>query len=360
MRKVHFILAALLALAAAPHSSAQSPNILPDHFGNWKRGTCVDKPIPISFGDESGVKDISACPYLNGDRKLAVTGTVYRDPTAAYQIYTSGLHAGMMPSFVANDSAVDADKLWLLTGNVILQVESQRSASESDLKTLVKSLEGHVDHTPLPPIRSFLPEYGMVSGSQRYSLGPHGFQSALHALEREEYGLLTTELGFNIGAETMLAQYKDARNSGVLLLIEYPTPQLAEQHWKHLVSALEAAKKKSAVVIERRGSLLSMVLTPSSDAFASSLRKSVNYETAVTWNEPAQTLTDPPFTSMLAKIFIGTGVFMVIALALGVAFGGVRVITKRLFPGKVFDRPQDIEVLQMGLTGKKIDPSDMY
>jgi hypothetical protein len=35
-------------------------------------------------------------------------------------------------------------------------------------------------------------------------------------------------------------------------------------------------------------------------------------------------------------------------------------LTKRLFPGKVFDRPQDIEVLQMDLSGKKIDPSDMY
>jgi len=43
-----------------------------------------------------------------------------------------------------------------------------------------------------------------------------------------------------------------------------------------------------------------------------------------------------------------------------VAFGGFRVIVKRLYPGKVFDRPQDIEVLQLGLSGKKIDPSDMY
>jgi len=44
----------------------------------------------------------------------------------------------------------------------------------------------------------------------------------------------------------------------------------------------------------------------------------------------------------------------------GIAFGGVRVVIKRLFPGKVFDRPQDIEVLQLGLSGKKIDASDMY
>ena len=59
------------------------------------------------------------------------------------------------------------------------------------------------------------------------------------------------------------------------------------------------------------------------------------------------------------KILI-TAIFLGVATGLGIAFGGVRVLTKRLFPGKVFDRPQDIEVLQMGLSGKKIDPSDMY
>jgi hypothetical protein len=29
-------------------------------------------------------------------------------------------------------------------------------------------------------------------------------------------------------------------------------------------------------------------------------------------------------------------------------------------PGKIFGRPENIEVLQLGLSGKKIDPTDMY
>jgi Family of unknown function (DUF6599) len=361
MRKLHFIFGALLALAGERQVCAQTqrPSLLPSNFGSWTKGTCSASTSPVSFGKETLVQDASDCAYANGAQTISVTGAAYGDPTAAYQIYTSGLHPGMMPSFVANNSAVDGDDLWLLTGNVVVRVKSQKLASEDELKLLVKSIEGHVDHTPLPPIRSYLPEYGLVSGTQRYALGPLGFQAALKFLQREEYGILTNELGFNIGAETMLAAFKDSHNSGVLLLVEYPTPQLAEQHWKHLESALEGTDKKSAV-IERKGSLLSLVLTPSSEEFAKSLRKSVNYETQVTWNEPSQTLTDPPFMSTIAKIFLGTGVFMVVALALGVAFGGVRLIIKRLFPGKVFDRPQDIEVLQMGLSGKKIDPTDMY
>ena len=51
---------------------------------------------------------------------------------------------------------------------------------------------------------------------------------------------------------------------------------------------------------------------------------------------------------------------MVVAVVMGVAFGGVRVITKRFFPGKVFDRPEQMEVLQLGFSGKPIDPRDLY
>ena len=81
---------------------------------------------------------------------------------------------------------------------------------------------------------------------------------------------------------------------------------------------------------------------------------------SVTWNEPGQKATDPPIMLMMYKIFLFTGLFLGVATGVGIAFGGFRLIIKRMFPGKVFDRPQDIEVLQLGLSGKKIDPTDMY
>ena len=65
-----------------------------------------------------------------------------------------------------------------------------------------------------------------------------------------------------------------------------------------------------------------------------SCERAVNYETQVTWNEASQAATDPPILSTVAKIFIATGVFMVVTVVIGIAFGGVRIITKRLFPGQ--------------------------
>jgi len=132
----------------------------------------------------------------------------------------------------------------------------------------------------------------------------------------------------------MVAEYRNGKGSAGLLLLEYPTPQLAEQHLRHLEQALSPTTKRAGTTIERKASLLSLVLKPSSAAYGDSLRSAVIYETEVTWNEPHQTVTDPPLVTTLVKIILGTGLFMVVAVVLGVAFGGVRVLAKIFFPGK--------------------------
>jgi hypothetical protein len=186
-------------------------------------------------------------------------------------------------------------------------------------------------------------------------------RAALGEMGQSDVTGIVDAAGFSSGAEAMLARYASpGKGNGVLVLLEYPTPQLAEQHVHHLDELLPAAMKQAGTVIERKGSLLSMVLAPSSVEYAKNLREAVDYETQVTWNEASQTATDPPITSIMVKIFIGTGIFMVAAVVLGIAFGGVRVITKKFFPGKVFDRQNQMEVLQLGLSGKRIDPSDFY
>jgi hypothetical protein len=179
-------------------------------------------------------------------------------------------------------------------------------------------------------------------------------------LNRAVFAGLAEKTGFDEGAEAMLAQYRAGKEDGVLLLLDYPTPQLATYHQKHLELGLTEISKLAETPIERRGSLLMMVLSPSSPAYAEKLRKAVNYETQVTWNEPTHTITDPPWARVLVNIFIGTGVFMGAAVVLGIAFGGVRVVTKIFLPGKVFDRPEQMEILQLGLSGKRIDPRDFY
>jgi len=300
---------------------------------------------------ESGLVDISSRLYHDGSRALPLTLFRFRDSSGAYETYTFLRSvAGLMNT----NNAVVAK------GNVVLWIGSTSNPFSDDLKSVLAWAQSISDGVAAPPVASYLPDKGRDELSERYALGPVGFQEAAKSLVLPDVAALAGRVGFNSGAEAIFARYLNAKGSpeATLLLIEYPTPQLAELHLRHMQRAILAAKNGDSV--ERKGSLLSIVLGPSSQEYAEKLRNAVNYETQVTWSEPSTTATDPPITSTLVKIFIATGVFMVVTVVVGIAFGGVRIITKRLFPGKVFDRKNQIEVLQLGLSSKPIDPSDMY
>jgi hypothetical protein len=262
---------------------------------------------------------------------------------------------------VAPLTAASNDRLIALVGNRVVTISPIRSASDVDLKLLLDSLKQKSDRSPLPPIRGYLPDEDMVQGSQKYALGPAGFNAALQSLNESEFSAITPEIGFGKGAEAMLAGYHSATGkTETLILVEYPTPQIAEQQLKHIQPILAANPELATATVERKNSLLSLVLSPVNAQSAASLRENIKYGIAITWNEGSHVLTDPPWLVTVKNIFVGTLAFCGIALVLGIAFGGVRVVTKRLFPGKVFDRREDIEVLQLGLSGKRIDPTDFY
>src|SRR5271154_174422 len=360
------------ALFSATSLCAQQ--LLPGHFSSWESGSHpplimwprspeaekIDgHPEYTKMLVESGVTQVEEHYYGEGSAGIAIRVFKLRDPSSAYEVYTSLLKPGMVPTNLGQAAAFDKDGVLILEGRLVLR--STANVSKGDLSALLKTIEAKSEKGPLPPIRMYLPAAGRLLGSERYALGLEAFRAALDTLGESEMGGLVRAAGFSDNVEAMMARYSGRGNgSGVLLLLEYPTPNLAEQYIHHLDEVLTAQAKAKGTTIERKGSVLSLVLSPSSPEFAKSLRESVDYETKVTWNEASQTATDPPITITLVKIIQGTGVFMMAAIALGVAFGGVRVITKRFFPGKVFDRPEQMEVLQLGLSGKRIDPSDFY
>jgi len=365
MRKLRLFLTLFSAFAAAPYLSAQQL-ALPDHFAAWTGKPApeeIETEAPVSFLNlwkETGRTTGEFCEYVSGSAKVDVSVQKYRDPSSAYEAYTALLSPEMQPTTLGGNSAVNRERLFILLGNFVLDVRPPQAISTQDLLTLAKIVRAHSDQTPLPPIRQYLPESNLIIGTMRYALGPAGFQSALDSLQHKEYSSLGNELGFSSGAEVMLAEYRTPRNGALLLLIDYPTPQLAEQHLRHLEATLPASATAQRVRIKRTGSLLSLALAPTSAAYAESLQSAVRYETQVTWNEPTHKLTDPPWLLIVKNIFVGTIGFCLIAIILGVVFGIVRILTKRFFPGKVFDRPRQVEVLQLGLSGKRIDPSDFY
>jgi len=370
MRRIFHALI-LLGLFAGVGAAAE-PGLLPDHFGPWQAigpsqvlsaqdlYTSQDADTKPGTLPEAGLRTLEVRRYKNGDEQIRVALFTLKDPSGAYEFYTQGIDPGMKSAGLGNESAFAPDGGVILVGNMVVLVGRFSKPSPENLAELLQPLKAVADKTPYPPLKSYLPMTWRVFGSERYALGPVGFRAAMESLGQGEYADLADHVGFQSGAEAILAKYQGAHGSGTLLLLEYPTPQIAEQHLHHLEEALPDAAKKSGVTVERKASLLSLVFEPTSAMHAQAIRDEVNYETEVTWNEPGHTATDPPLMIMIGKIFVYTVLFLGFATGIGIAFGGLRVVIKRLLPGKVFDRPGSIEVLQLGLSGKKIDASDMY
>ena len=354
----------VLVLAASPILRAQT--ILPSHFGTWSAGKSAQaaavNPEGQSVLAESGLENKESRVYTNSTTSVTVTVYRFHDSSGAYEAYTylfgPKSDAADAPRNDGRDSATNAR--FVRVGNILLAIDAPTALVPADLTALSQQVGAKADKIPPPPIPDYLPERDRIAGTEKYALGPAAFQAALANLERPGYSAIAGAAGFSSGAEAMFARYKNSRDDAVLLLLEFPTPQLAGLHWKHLEQALPASAKSDGTSIERKGSMLAIVLAPSSPGYATRVRNAVNYETQVTWNEPTHTITDPPITTVLAKIIMATGAFMLVAIVFGIAFGGVRVLMKTFFPGKVFDRPEQMDVLQLGLSSKRINSRDFY
>ena len=362
MRLQLLFVCGITLLSAEPIPAQQKippKQILPKEFRSWHLTSCRAGTPDFGFWKEAGLRTVNDCEYAADGKTMGVRLAQYNDPSSAFEVFTGLLQSGMMPANLGQIAAFDKDIVLIQEGALVLR--STANVSKDDLGALVQAVDAQSEKSPLPPIRMYLPTPGRFVGTERYALGPEALQVALHGLGELDTDQLVNAAGFTNGAEAMLARYSvPSKGSGILLLLEYPTPQVAEQQIHHLTQVLPESAKQGGQSILRRGSLLSIVLSASSQEFAKRLREAIDYETQVTWNEPSQTATDPPITSTLVKIIMGTGVFMLAAVVLGIAFGGVRVLTKIFFPGKVFDRPNQMEILQLGLSGKRIDPSDFY
>jgi hypothetical protein len=340
----------LILVLAAPSLRAQA--VLPSHFGAWSAGKSAQAApaTPEAQGvlAESGLQNTESRLYTNGTTSVTVSVYRFHDSSGAYEAYTYLLGAD------------NVKVRFVRVGNILLIIDSPAPLASADLDALSQQVSAKADKIPPPPIPDYLPARDRIAGTEKYALGPAAFQAALINLERPGYSAIAGAAGFSSGAEAMFARYKNSRDDAVLLLLEFPTPQLAGLHWKHLEQGLPASAKSDGSSIERKGSMLAIVLAPSSPGYATRVRNSVNYETQVTWNEPTHTITDPPITTVLAKIIMATGAFMLVAIVFGIAFGGVRVLMKTFFPGKVFDRPEQMDVLQLGLSSKRINSRDFY
>jgi hypothetical protein len=198
----------------------------------------------------------------------------------------------------------------------------------------------------------------MIDGTDYYVLGPAVlFQFA--PLSQDDW------LGFSQDTEAELAKYRLDGHEVTLLVADFPTPQLAtkklaELQQKFNVNGSKSNAEAQPLFAKRSITLLAITLGARSQTEADVLLNQVQSHMELTWNEPTFSLTEPSFPAMMVEVFVGTGIICLFAMISSVAYGGLRLVIKRFYPNKVFDRGSQIQILQLGLSSKPINAEDFY
>jgi hypothetical protein len=324
---------------------------LPKSFAGWNQtgqpqittdAAQADAAYPAVL-KEYGFSDAETATYTRDDgRKLTIKAARFADATGAYGAFTFYRQPVMGTEQIGTKAASANNRVLFFRSNVLVEANFDRvgamSASElRDLAAALPAANGPAGN--LPNLPEYLPKKDAVENSAKYVLGPQALVAAKSQLTADQ-------VDFAFQPEVLTQDYKSASGDLTLTLIDYPTPQIAGERFR----ALQGAQKGSGNFIERRtGPILEVVSGAIGSSEARDLLNSVNYEAEVTWNEATSVSPRNNIGNLIVAVFALIGIILLISIIFGVFFGGIRIVMKRFFPNRVFDRPEEMEIIQLHL-----------
>src|ERR1035441_3548333 len=239
--------------------------------------------------------------------------------------------------------------------NVLVDAQFSKESAMSGAQ--LRELAGLLPHPSgnsanLPTFIEFMPHHDYIANTQKYVMGPA-------ALAAQAPPVSADLVDFNSSSEVSLARYSTASGEATLMLISYPTPQMAAEHLRRIDAAHQMSQPQSGVSSvessgsffdKRTGPIVAIATGPVSDGDAKSLLGRVNWEASVTWNQPTDNAQARDLYMLILNIVVLCGILAGLAVVAGVAFGGIRILMKRWYPDKIFDRPEQMEFISLHLT----------
>jgi hypothetical protein len=351
MKKSWLIL--VLALCCEPVFAAEQP-LLPTQFSGWTKAESsvftdavkADQPN-AELLKEYGFQRMERAVYAREGRKLTIKAVAFEDATGAYGAFVYYRQPEMQASNLGQEGASANEHVLFYRSNLLVDAvfEKVTAMSAAEMRSLaedVQVLQGPGANPPSLP--NYLPRQSYLPGSTRFVLGPQG-------LVRIESPLNAEVVDFSRGAEVTLGRYRTDEGTATMMIISYPTPQIAAER-ERAIQAIHA-DDGTPWFTRRTGPLVALMTGAVSEREAGSLLDSVNYDADITWSqrtglEPRENVGNFILAAFgLVAIIAG---FMLVA---GIAFGGVRLVVKRFFPDRVFDRPEEVEIIRLNLLDEK-------
>ena len=365
MRRIQPIVVLLaLLLCAAAWGADGPPPILPSQFAGWQMKDSVTSSTDPSSADatnapvlrEYGFERLESASYIRNDgRKLAVKAAVFNDASGAYGAFTYYKTPVMLNEKIGGQASSLNNRVLFYQGNILVDAVFDKLSvmSAAELRELASVIPGPAGNARnLPTLPTYLPKESYQKNSAKYILGPV-------TLDRVGSPLSSPMVDFKSGAEVVIGKYQAKAGDSTLMLIEYPTPQIAAEKLRQIDASHQATKQQSAgspslidvapFFDKRTGPIIVIASGPLAMSEANSLLGAVSYEADVTWNENTYVTKKDNLANLLFNVIVLCGIVVGVSLVAGLAFGGFRILMKRLFPERVFDRPDDMEIISLHL-----------
>ena len=268
------------------------------------------------FGDDQALWQEYGLTHTDVVHKGKSTVSIYRmkDATGALAAWEWLRSANARSCDLASFCTKQGGKITIFNANYVLEFEGG-NPHQSDVDAVISSLPDRRD-SPLPSLLSFLPRENLVPESARYLLGP----ASVTAFAPELKGM---NVGFADGAEGQIAAYKAENGQRVrLVVLEYPTPDMARAH-------AAAASKLLGSFVKRSGSLVAAVLPPGKREQADALLGKVQYEAKVVWNDEPLPSPIKPLYQILWSIIYLSCLFSALGAVAGLFYAGMRIYRRR-------------------------------
>ena len=349
MKRLSISVFAFLFLAGLAFAAPTS--VLPPSFNGWQLDKASLKsgsdPASADGADapvlkEYGFNDFETGAYRRNGREMHIKIARFSDASGAYGAFTYYVQPQMQKEEIGDGAASNNKRILFFRSNLLVDatLDQVTAMSAADLRALADALpKAKGNLSTLPTLGGDVPKQSLIPHTLRYIEGPI-------ALERLGVPIPATLVNFSMGPEVVLARYRSSNGEAYMTLISYPTPQIAAERLK----AFQAAGLPAGPFFFKRSGPLVVAINgnvPQSEA--QSLLASVNYDADVTWNQPTKENPRDNMGNLILGIFTLIGVILIVALGFGFAFGGVRVLAKKIFPNRVFDRPEDVEIIQLNL-----------
>jgi hypothetical protein len=348
------LIALLLSCSAALAWGASGTALLPAEFAGWQKSAEARTSLDPAAADranagllkEYGFSDLEQATYTRPERKITVKAARFADASGAYGAFTFYREPAMLTEKIGSEAASANTRVLFYRGNVLVDVALDRTTamSAAELRELAAALPVSGGNTMNPPnLPAYLPKQGLVRNSTKYVMGPVGLSEIGSPVPARL-------VKFEDGAEAVQGLYRTGDGQATLVVIGYPTPQIAGERLKAIAGHnTPAGTGSSQLYAKRTGPYVVAAAGAISASDAKSLLASINYDADVTWNQNTFFSKRDNVGSLIVGVILLAAILMGSALILGVFFGGFRVLMRRAFPDRVFDRSKDADIISLRL-----------